>query len=187
MDLHLKNDLKISFWKFEVADFWSNIFWKSKKGPGSDLFYFAILASGQFWDLWPRYGFTPPEVATRKTASIPPLELGTFNGKLMEFQKTDAKFLGSMTRLRVALDKSKANINFTPKVQSTLGVSFRYSKGDTVHFKGTRDRNGTSTIIHSDGKYHIIGHSEKRTTTIHENYTTTTTTTTTWLWQLIQV
>ena len=80
-----------------------------------------------------------------------------------------------MTSLRVALDKSKANINSTPKGQSTLGVSFRYSEGEPV--KVTRDRKGVGTIIHDDSEHHTIGHSGTRTTTIHERYMTLTTNT----------
>ena len=72
------------------------------------------------------------------------------------------------SRLRL---KSKLKLKLWPKFWS------QYSKGDTVHLKGTRNRKGIGTIVHSNGNYHVIRHSGTMTTTIHEIYMTLNTNT----------
>ena len=92
----------------------------------------------------PRYVFTPREKATGETTSLPSLEQGVFDRKTMEFQ---------------TLKQCKYQLH-------TQGmVRFQYSKGEIVHFEGTRNRKGIGTKVHSNSKYHIIGHSG--TTTWH--------------------
>ena len=66
---------------------------------------------------------------------------GVLDNWTTEPPTSDTKFLGSMNRVRKAIDKSKVNTGALPRAHFALGIKFGYNKGDTVHLEGRRDRN----------------------------------------------
>ena len=107
--------------------------------------------------LWTGLGYTPHQLVLGLSSGAP----GIYDVP----ENDNTNFSQSLNRIKAGINKSQVT-----QPHSTLGGSFPYEPGDSVHFLGSKGRIGLDCIADIYGGEHRIVHSGTRSTLLFGNY-----------------